>query len=85
MGEPLQRFLTLVRIQFSRPAEPHAAGLGALPAGIGARFDQVALERGKAGQDRHQQFALRRRGVAPRIMQRFELGATLGKGVQDVE
>ena len=72
-------------IQFSRSPEPHAAGLGALPAGIGARLDQVALERGEAGQDRHQQFALRRRGVAPRIVQRSELGATLGKGVQDVE
>ena len=48
-----------MRIKLARSPEPHAARHSALPAGIGARFDQVALERGKAGQDRHQQLALR--------------------------
>jgi hypothetical protein len=34
---------------------------------IGAQLDQVALERSEAGQDRHQQLALRRRGSRSRV------------------
>ena len=85
IGEPFQGLLPLVGIKLARPAETHATRHSALPAGIGARFDQVPLERGEAGQDRHQKLALRRRGVAPGVVQRSELGATLGKGMQDVE
>jgi hypothetical protein len=58
--------------------ETYPTGLGALPSVICAGFDQVPLEGGKAGQDCDQQLALRGRGIAPRIVQRFELGALLG-------
>jgi hypothetical protein len=46
-------------------SKTHATRHSALPAVIGASFDQVPLERGEASQDRHQQLALRRRGIAP--------------------
>ena len=45
----------------------------------------MPLERGEAGQDRDQQLALRRRGIAPRIVERFELGSLLSKGMQDIK
>jgi hypothetical protein len=59
--------------------------LRALSAIICAGFDEMPLEGGEAGQDRHQQFALRRRRIAPRIVQALELGAFLGQGMQDVD
>jgi hypothetical protein len=46
-------------------SKTNATRHSALPAVIGASFDQVPLERGEASQDRHQKLALRRRGIAP--------------------
>ena len=45
----------------------------------------MPLESGEAGEDGHQKLALRRRGIAPRIVQTFELGTLLGELVQDVQ
>jgi hypothetical protein len=69
----------------ARAAKTYTTGFGALPAVIRAGFDQVPLKGGEASQDSHKQFTLRRRRIAPRIMQRLELRTLLGKRVQDIE
>ena len=79
LGKPFHGFLPLVLVELSGAAKLHATGFGALPAVVCAGFDQMALERGKAGKDRHQQLTLWRRSIAPRIMQRLELGAFLAE------
>jgi hypothetical protein len=78
-------FLLLMGVQLTRASKTHPTGLGALPAVIRAGLDQVPLEGGKARQNGRQKLALRGRGVAPRIVQRLELGALLGELVQDIE
>jgi hypothetical protein len=45
------RLLALECRQLRRPAEPHTAFLGSLPAVLGPRFDQMPLERGEPGED----------------------------------
>ena len=72
-------------IKLPGASKAHPTGFGTLPAVICAGFDQVPLEGGKAGQNCDQQLALRGRGIAPRIVQRFKLGALLGELVQDIE
>jgi len=73
ISEPLERFLPLVLVKLARTAKTHSTGLCALPTVICAGFDQMPLESGEAGEDRDQQLALRRRGVAPWIVQRLEV------------
>ena len=85
LGEAFHRLPPLVLVETPRPTEPHAFGLGALAAVIGAGLDQVPLKGREAGQDGHHKFALRRAGVAPRIVQALELGTLLGELVQDVQ
>src|SRR5262249_62203442 len=76
--EPLQGLLTLMLIKLSGASKAYPTRLGALSAIVGAGFDQVPLESSEAGQDCDQQLALRSRRIAPRAVQRFELGALLG-------
>jgi hypothetical protein len=54
-----------------------AAIFGSLDALGASRSDQAALEFGEAAENRQHQLPMRRRGLGPRITERFELGVGL--------
>ena len=52
-GEQLRRNLSLIRIEFARPAEAHATLFCRIPSGARSLANQIPLELGNAGENRH--------------------------------
>src|SRR5262245_15992057 len=84
-SEPLQRLLALVWRELARPAELHAAILGALAALAGARDDQRPLELGEPTEYCQHQPPVRRRGAGPCVPERTKAGTALADLVEHVQ
>jgi hypothetical protein len=83
--QPLDRLAALMCRKFAWSPESQAAHLRSLPAFPGPGFDERALEFGEAPQDRQHQHPMRRRGVAPTIIERTEASAGLLHSFQDIQ
>src|SRR5262249_27835550 len=78
-------FTPLVRRQLRLGSELNAARLGPLTALVRPIEDQTSLEGRNAAQHSQKQFAMRRGGVEPRVVQRLECSAGFFDPIQNVQ
>ena len=77
--------LYLIGIELARPTEAHPTTFRCIPTSSGPLANQIPLELGDAGKNRHDHLAGMCRGVGPRLGNRLEFPARLIDRVHRIE